>query len=419
MIDSHTNDAEKAIRNLLSGNPPKNMEIIGQLSEGIGFLTDFWREKYLAEYIALGGSKIKFLTGSSGNGKSHCLELFLKQAGDDGFLAVSLDAKSTRIDDFKEIYCAIFDSLDISACLEKCAEKLVAEMGFDSFEIPEDMSFADYLADKSLLDPITRRELRMLLNKMFMQNPLIDNNFALCCSLLTGGLLGHPVLEEANGELLLSWLSADREHKLSDYRKLGLSPARITKQNARHMLRSLVEVIKLAGYAGLVVGVDNLEALISGGGLDTVRYTKQRREDAYESIRELIDEIDALRNIMFVFAFDSKLVDDESAGLKSYQALWMRIQNEIEGDKFNRFSDMVNLDRLAAQEYDAATIAKISESLAKVVNNYQAGLQEGEIVPLDEDSAGLFLEHSKPSALSVPRKVGRMTFKERGAVIIW
>ena len=35
-----------------------------------------------------------------------------------------------------------------------------------------------------------------------------------------------------------------------------------------------------------------------------------------------------MKNIMFVFAFERELLDHDSAGLKSYQALWMRIQNE-------------------------------------------------------------------------------------------
>ena len=35
---------------------------------GIEFLSDFWQEKYLQEYIKNGGSKIKFVTGRQGSG---------------------------------------------------------------------------------------------------------------------------------------------------------------------------------------------------------------------------------------------------------------------------------------------------------------------------------------------------------------
>lgn len=45
----------------------------GQPARGIGFLTDFWKEKYLQEYIKDGGSKIKFITGREGSGKTYFL----------------------------------------------------------------------------------------------------------------------------------------------------------------------------------------------------------------------------------------------------------------------------------------------------------------------------------------------------------
>ena len=93
-----------------------------------------------------------------------------------------------------------------------------------------------------------------------------------------------------------------------------------------------------------------------------------KREDTYESIRQLIDDIDSMKNIMFAYAFDRELMDNENAGLKSYQALWMRIQNEIVGERFNRFADMVDLDRLAAQEYTPEVIMEISKSFASAQN---------------------------------------------------
>ena len=111
------------------------------------------------------------------------------------------------------------------------------------------------------------------------------------------------------------------------------------------MLRSLIEVLRLSGYAGLAVGVDDLDILVEKSSLEEIRYTKMRREDSYESIRELIDGIDTLSHVMFVFAFDRCLMEDETAGLKSYQALWMRIQNEVESRRFNRFSDIIDMNR--------------------------------------------------------------------------
>ena len=247
-------------------------------------------------------------------------------------------------------------------------------------------------------DALTRREIRSLLKKIFLDNPMLDNNFALACSMLTGSILGYPILEEQNKELLLACLESDRTVKLSQLRSLGFYPSRITRYNARHMLRSLAEVIRMGGYSGLFVAIDDLEILISRSSLEPIHYTKMKREDTYESIRQLIDDIDSMKNIMFVYAFDRELIDNENAGLKSYQALWMRIQNEIVGERFNRFSDMIDLDRLAAQEYTPEVIIAISESLASLPKSVQSA-------PLNRQKAEDVLRRAHTGAIGIPRLI--------------
>ena len=113
---------------------------------------------------------------------------------------------------------------------------------------------------------------------------------------------------------------------------------------------------------------------------------------------QLIDDIDSMKNIMFVYAFDRELIDNENAGLKSYQALWMRIQNEIVGERFNRFSDMVDLDRLALQEYTPDVIISISESLASLQNNLS-------LAPLTKESALEIASQARTGAVGIPQLI--------------
>ena len=375
----------------------------GNLSEqnltcGIQFLTDFWREKYLQEYIRNGGSKIKFVTGRAGSGKTHFLHLVSSIAREENYKTVNFSAREIWMHDFREIYLEIFRQCDIMKCLMQVSHYLIQEMGFDHHEIPEGMRFIDYLSQNGMGDALTRREIRSQLKMIFLDNPMLDNNFALACSMLTGSILGYPILEEQNKELLLAWLEGDRTVKLSQLRSLGFYPSRITRYNARHMLRSLAEVIRMGGYSGLFVTIDDLEILVSRSSLEPVHYTKMKREDTYESIRQLIDDIDSMKNIMFVYAFDRELIDNENAGLKSYQALWMRIQNEIVGEHFNRFSDMVDLDRLAAQEYTPEIIIAISESLASLPESVR-------IAPLNQEKAEAVLRRAHTGAIGIPRLI--------------
>lgn len=368
------------------------------LSCGIQFLTDFWKEKYLQEYIKNGGSKLKFVTGRPGSGKTHFLQLMSSIAADENYKTVWFSAKDVWMHDFKEVYVEIFHQSGLLDCLEILSRQIIKDMGFDSQEIPADMKFFDYLCENGMGDAMNKREIRTLLKQMFLDNPMLDNNFALACSMLTGSILGYPILEDPSRDMLLAWLEGDRTVKLSQLRSLGFYPSRITKFNARHMLRSLAEVVRISGFCGLFIVVDDLEILISRSSLEPVHYTKMKREDTYESIRQLIDDIDSMKNIMFVYGFDRELMDNENAGLKAYQALWMRIQNEIVGERFNRFSDMVDLDLLAAQEYTPDVIVSISESLAHARKNTAA-------VPLNMDAAKEIAAQARTGAVGVPRLI--------------
>ncbi len=370
--------------------PPKK-----RLTCGIQVLTDFWKEKYLREYIKNGGSKIKFITGRTGSGKTHFLKLMTSIAQKENYKTVHFSAKDVWMHDFKEIYVEIFQQCNILKCLEAVSHHLIQEMGFDFHDIPEGMKFIDYLSQNDMGDALTKREIRAQLRHFFLDNPMMDNNFALACSMLTGSILGYPILEEQNQELLLAWLEGDRSIKLSQLRAMDFYPGRITKYNARHMLRSLAELIRMGGYSGLFITIDNMEILISRSSLEQIHYTKMKREDTYESIRQLIDDIDSMKNIMFVYAFDRELIDNENAGLKSYQALWMRIQNEIVGEHFNCFSDMVDLDRFAAQEYSPEVIISISESLACQQPKYP-------VSPLNLKDAGEIIMQARTGSIGIP-----------------
>lgn len=400
------NDIESALLLLKRGKAPGNRSILQEISVGSDFILDFWKEIYLADYLSQGGSKIKFLTGRTGSGRTHFLEMLAMEAENMGYITVGLSAREVWLHDFKEIYVAVLEQVNLLERLKLNCSEVIRQLGYDPAEVPEGMTFGDYLSSQGQLDPLTKREMRHQLEQLFLANPLIDNNFGLACSLLTGNLLGYPTLEEPSRRLLLLWLEGSREARLPSLRRLGLSPSRITKYNARHMLRSLVEVCRLAGYKGLLISVDDMEIMAGADSTETIRYTRLKREDAYESIRELIDEIDTLKNTMFVFSFERSLMDNEKAGLKSYQALWMRIQNEIEGTRFNRFADIVDLDRLIDEVYIPEKLVEMSTRLASVINHPDEGAR-----PISLSIAEELHARARFGKVSLPRQVNRATIE--------
>lgn len=386
-----------ALERLEKGLPPGRGAFLKKMTAGLDPLTAFLSDQYLDHYICLGGSKMKFVTGRSGSGKTHFSMRMLDEAADRGFMTVSFSAKDVWLHDFREIYLEILRQCDIEHILKGCADQIVRELGYDPAQIGPGKSFMDHLSEKGEADPISRGEIRSALRTYFTKNPLLDNNFACCCSILTGGILGHPVLEPASRDLVLSYLYGDKSVKLGQLRTLGLSPSRVTKVNARHLLRSLAEVVHLAGYKGLIVSVDDLEMVMNRAAGSAMRYTKLRRNDAFESIRQLIDDIDNMRYIMFLFGFERGLMDNENTGFKTYQALWMRIQNEVVSTRFNRFADIIDLDRYAEESYTEDVLIEMSGKIARVLTDLGRSVKM-----LDREKAGELLERSKFGGIGLP-----------------
>ena len=360
------------LRRLLTGSTPGDDGITLALTRDFDPLGTFWSERYLKEYIPDGGSKIKFVTGKHGSGVSQLLESMRAHARREGYYTASLDAEELWLHDFKDVYLHILGQIDLDAVLRGCAARIVEELGYAPGDIPEGKSFADILGQNRANAFLALREIRSSLSRLFLDNPLLDNNFASCCSLLTGDLLGHPLLDPPTRELVGAWMHGDGSLKLSTLTAAGLSPYRLTRFNARHMLRSLCEIIRISGAPGLVVTVDRMETVLNATGMEKLHYTKLRRDDLYESIRQLIDDIDTMHHVMFLYGFERSLYDDLRGGIHSYPALLMRIQNEIKSERFNLFTDMANLDDLNRQEMNTEKVVALSGTLYTLLDSLMA-----------------------------------------------
>ena len=225
------------LENLKKGLAPGRGELLREISCGVDFLTDFLAAHYLERYIPEGGSKIKFVTGHKGSGKTHLLQLLEEAAEERGFLTVSFSADEVWLHDFREIYLAVLKRCDLPTILHGCADSIISEMGYDPNAIPKGKTLIDYLAERNEADPLSKSTIRAALRQRFTQNPMMDNCFAACCALLVGDILGHPVLEASERDMILAFLYGDKSVRPSQMRAVGITPSKVTKYNARYLLR--------------------------------------------------------------------------------------------------------------------------------------------------------------------------------------
>ena len=241
---------------------------------GISVLTEFWKKLYLLEYIKEGGSKIKFVTGQERSGKTFFVEELTSIAKECNYLTVCLTAKETWLNNFNDFYVSIFNNAEVEDLIKRASTLIIKEMGYNPEDVKEGTTFVDLLATHEDNNALTKKAIRELLTTYFLNNPRFDNNFGVAISLLVGEVLGHPQLEKEHKDTLYSWLSAKKEVKITDIKKLEMNPYKITKYNARQMLRSLSELCHLAGYNGLFIAVDDIDVLVEKSGLNTMHYTK-------------------------------------------------------------------------------------------------------------------------------------------------
>lgn len=138
---------------------------------------------------------------------------------------------------------------------------------------------------------------------------------------------------------------------------------RVDKYNARHMMASFLYLLRLCGRQGLCVAVDNLNALLERGPEGRALYGKSARNEVYESLRQLVDDFAGFQGAFFVFAGRTDLIHDEKGGFKSYEALWMRVQNEVSGSRPNKFADLFNQDALVKEFFSTETCLELQQKL--------------------------------------------------------
>lgn len=349
-------------RLLASGQPPESPGLLRHLAWPTW--NDFLCAEYLEGYVADGGAKVKLLIGSPGSGKSHQLDLAALTAGEAGYLAVRVDARAVeRAFPLVRLYGEIARGVDLRELVARLCAPVVRDLGYEPGEVPAGERFLTWVEREhgAARAPLERRLFEAL--GQIVRHPSLDITFGAAIGQLAAHFLGMVTLNEAEESVLRRWFAADRV-SLAELRPLRLFK-RVDRYTARAFLHSLVAIALRAGYRGLVAAVDNLDVLLErhpeSGRL---RYTRIVRDEAYEAIRELIDDVDESRATLFLFAGRRGVLEDEKAGISSYEALRLRLLPEVRSARFNPFADVVDLDQ--ARELGYLSCANLSELASRV-----------------------------------------------------
>jgi hypothetical protein len=262
------------------------------------------------DLAADGEGVFKFLRGGYGCGKTFMARLALLDAQARGFATsfVVVSDNDLHFYKFDDVYRKVVQELATSTCPRGALNDVV-----DRWIATVENSLVAGGADESSADfdsKVAKRMEEEIASKTQGKAPE-----DLARVLRTVFALKQEGNVQAAGSLL-SWLSGSSNVAASEKSAAGIKGT-ITSQTAMDYLHGILEIVKAAGYKGLVIVIDEVETI--------VRMRTDVRGKSLNGIRQIIDAADRYKGLLWVFTGTPEFFD-HPRGVKGLQPLHDRIQ---------------------------------------------------------------------------------------------
>lgn len=269
----------------------------------------------LLELAKSGEGVFKFLRGGYGCGKTFTARLAVSDAQASGFATsfVVVSDNDFHLHKFDDLYRRVVQELGTSSCPRGALSDVV-----DRWIANVEQALVDGGADDGAPDFDEKVQKR------------IESDI----TSLTGGKapedLGRVLrevfrLKQAGkvreASALLSWLSGSENVGAAEKKSAGVK-GEITSHDAMAYLHGILEVVKAAGYKGLVIIVDEAETIL--------RMRQDVRGKSLNGIRQIIDAADRYKGLLWIFTGTPEFFDVRR-GVAGLQPLHDRIQFMTEG----------------------------------------------------------------------------------------
>jgi hypothetical protein len=285
-------------------------------------------EDDMTHYIAAGGTKVRFLNGDYGDGKTHFLSIIQHLVLRENF-AVSFVVLTREVPMHK---------------FELVYREIAAQLG--TAQGPQGLRglIAHWLEtlqpQLETADEATRTEHLKETAETLKGLEGMDVNFAHALI----GLMQHRFLPLAEGETpeqreheqqtLYQWFEGGRLSK-RELRPYQIFES-LNKSNSKRLLLSVIAFLRYLGYQGLILLLDELETVMA--------QSASVRNAAYENVRLLIDNAEQAHHLHVFFSIIPEVILADK-GFKSYDALWSRVRSVGESSRLNYRSIVIDLHR--------------------------------------------------------------------------
>ena len=248
------------------------------------------------DLVASGEGSIKFLRGGYGCGKTFTARLAIMDAQERGFATsfVVVSDNDLRFHRFEEVYRKVVSELSTPTCLRGALSDIL-----DRWIGHIEDSLIDAGADEDANDFDDRVRARLEEELASMTSGKAPQDFIRVIQTIFELKQKGDISDAA---ALLSWVSGSTNVS-AKVKKLAGIKGDIGSRDALAYLRGVLEIVKAAGYQGLVIVIDETETIL--------RMRSDSRHKSLNGLRQISDASGDYPNLLWVFTgtpefFDSK-----------------------------------------------------------------------------------------------------------------
>lgn len=309
---------------------------------------DFFQREYLDGFVAKGGACVRFCIlndDQSSNFPRHICDY-----GDSHrYQVVAIDASSTKLQMIEQIFFSIARQIDWQGLANQSARKAAAAAGYPVPNESEDLSVATLAFYYAMDEKELKRDVNQQLQQMIFGDFAMVQEFRIAMLRLCQYELRTGQVSDAERDSIYAWLTGSLR-QMSVLKSARIF-RKIARHNGRQMLFSLSHWLVKGGYSGLIVQLDIRQFTKTHGKageeFSGIFYTRSAVIDAYESLRQLIDNTDEFSNLAVIVVCTPEFLTDTARGVSSYQALKLRIFDEVRDKRLdNPYSALVRIGTL-------------------------------------------------------------------------
>ncbi len=306
---------------------------------------DFFIKEYLTNYLPKGGVTTKFVVPPL-NEELNFIETITSKAHSNGYVVAQIDSTTSKVQMIEQIFFGIARQIDWQKLANSFARLAAHSAGYPVPNDDQDLSLAMLAFSYGADEREVKRDINIVLQQKIFKDYSMVGEFRVAMMRLCQYELKSGQVTDLERDSILSWLEGSL--KQISLLKSALIFRKITRSNARAMLFSLSRWIVANGYRGFLLTLDirNFQRANNDFGDATSRITYSRNAiiDAYESLRQLIDNADEFSNFATFVIVSPEFLSDDNRGLSAYQALKLRIYDEVrDKNRDNPYSTLISL----------------------------------------------------------------------------